>query len=109
MDALRYAQFEKQIALKRQNYTAAQRALLSQVLHEKYKDLSVSDKVKSNLALLQDANTFSITTGHQLCLMTGPLYFIYKILHVIKLSEELKVQFPEQNFVPIYWMASEDH
>ncbi len=109
MDAQRYAQFEQQIALKKQSYPAAQRALLAQVLHEKYKDLSVSDKVKSNLALLQDANTFSITTGHQLCLMTGPLYFIYKILHVIKLSEELKVQFPEQNFVPIYWMASEDH
>lgn len=109
MDAQRFAQFEKQIALKRQSYPAAQRALLASVLHEKYKDLTVSKKVKDNLALIQDSNTFCLTTGHQLCLMTGPLYFIYKILHVIKLSEDLKLQFPQQHFVPVYWMASEDH
>ena len=109
MDAQRYALFEQQIAIKRKSYTATQRALLAQVLHEKYKDFSVSEKVKGNLELLQNVNTFSVTTGHQLCLMTGPLYFIYKILHVIKLSEELKAQFPQQNFVPVFWMASEDH
>jgi bacillithiol biosynthesis cysteine-adding enzyme BshC len=109
MDAKLSAQFEKQIALKKQSYPAAQRALLAQVLLEKYKNLLVSEKVKANLELLQDSNTFSVTTGHQLCLMTGPLYFIYKILHVIKLSEELKAQFPQENFVPVYWMASEDH
>jgi uncharacterized protein YllA (UPF0747 family) len=80
------AQFEQQIALKKQSYTAAQRELLAKVLDEKYKDLSVSEKLKSNLNRFKEANTFTVTTGHQLCLMTGPLYFIYKILHVIKQS-----------------------
>lgn len=102
-------QFEKQIALKKQSYSAAQRELLTKVLHQKYKGLLVSEKLKRNLNLLEDSNTFTITTGHQLCLMTGPLYFIYKILHVIKLSEVLKNTFPSQHFVPVYWMASEDH
>jgi bacillithiol biosynthesis cysteine-adding enzyme BshC len=41
--------------------------------------------------------------------MTGPLYFIYKILHVIKLSEDLNKAFPSEHFIPVYWMASEDH
>jgi bacillithiol biosynthesis cysteine-adding enzyme BshC len=109
MNAQRSAQFEQQIALKKQSYTAAQRELLTKVLDEKYKDLSVSSKLKSNLTRLKEATTFTVTTGHQLCLLTGPLYFIYKILHVIKLSEELNSTFPNQHFVPVYWMASEDH
>ncbi len=103
------AQFKQQIALKKQSYTAAQRELLTKVLDEKYKDLSVSEKLKSNINCLKEANTFTITTGHQLCFMTGPLYFIYKILHVIKLSEDLNNNFPNEHFVPVYWMASEDH
>lgn len=102
-------QFEQQIALKKQSYSAAQRELINKVLDEKYKALSVSEKLKSNLNRLKEATTFTVTTGHQLCLMTGPLYFIYKILHVIKLSEELNNTFPNQHFVPVYWMASEDH
>ena len=50
-----------------------------------------------------------MTTGHQLCLFTGPLYFIYKIISTINLSENLQSQFPDYNFVPIFWLASEDH
>jgi bacillithiol biosynthesis cysteine-adding enzyme BshC len=109
MNAQLSAQFEQQIDLKKQSYTAAQRELLTKVLDEKYKHLSVSDKLKSNLNHLKEASTFTVTTGHQLCLMTGPLYFIYKILHVIKLSEDLNNTFPNEHFVPVYWMASEDH
>jgi bacillithiol biosynthesis cysteine-adding enzyme BshC len=101
--------FEQQILLKKQSYSTEQRELLTKVFTEKYKDVSVSEKVRINLSLLNDPNTFTITTGHQLCLLTGPLYFIYKILHVIKLSADLQEHFPDQHFLPIYWMASEDH
>jgi bacillithiol biosynthesis cysteine-adding enzyme BshC len=63
----------------------------------------------ANIELLSNEKTFTITTGHQLCLFTGPLYFIYKIFSVINLCEKLKQEFPQNNFVPVYWMASEDH
>lgn len=63
----------------------------------------------NNITLLQQANTYTITTGHQLCLFTGPLYFIYKIISTINLCESLKRNFPDKHFVPVYWMASEDH
>jgi bacillithiol biosynthesis cysteine-adding enzyme BshC len=63
----------------------------------------------ANIEKLNNNNAYTITTGHQLCLFTGPLYFIYKIFSAINLAEELKRLFPEKEFVPVYWMASEDH
>lgn len=109
MDAQRHAQFEHQIALKKQHFSAENRKVLVAAFHKQYLGVNTSEKVQQNIEALAEHNTFTVTTGHQLCLMTGPLYFIYKILHVIKLAEELKEEFPAQNFVPVYWMASEDH
>ncbi len=109
MDKSLLSQFEHQIALKKQHFSSENRKVLVAALQAQYKALNTSDKVVQNLNALNLENTFTVTTGHQLCLMTGPLYFIYKILHVIKLTEELTQAFPAQNFVPIYWMASEDH
>jgi bacillithiol synthase len=65
--------------------------------------------VKANINSLRDAKTYTVTTGHQLCIAGGPSYFIYKIISTIKLSLELKAKYPDYNFVPVYWMASEDH
>ncbi|MFI5138104.1 MAG: bacillithiol biosynthesis cysteine-adding enzyme BshC [Sphingobacteriales bacterium] len=65
--------------------------------------------VLENINLISKENTYTITTGHQLNIFTGPLYFIYKIVTAIKLSRQLKEKFPDKNFVPVYWMASEDH
>ncbi len=70
---------------------------------------NTSQQSLQNIELLNQANTYTVTTGHQLCLFTGPLYFIYKILTTLKLAENLKTEFPEYNFVPVYWMAGEDH
>lgn len=66
-------------------------------------------KVLHNLDLISQENTFTVTTGHQICLFTGPLYSIYKIVSTISLAEELTLKFPEKQFVPIFWMATEDH
>ncbi len=84
------------------------RNLLSIVLSKQYKDLTLSVKQRSNLDLINSDNTFTITTAHQPNIFTGPLYFIYKILHAIKLADDLKKQLPGNNFVPVYYMGSED-
>ncbi len=63
----------------------------------------------NNITLLNNANTFCVTTGHQLCLFTGPMYFIYKIVSTINLASTLNKNFTDKKFVPVYWMASEDH
>src|SRR5690606_4605984 len=62
-----------------------------------------------NFSILSQGNTFTVTTGHQLNIFTGPLYIIFKIVTIINLTKQLKKAYPEYNFVPIYWMATEDH
>ena len=64
--------------------------------------------VNDNVSLLLKENTFTVTTAHQPNIFTGPLYFIYKIIHAIQLATELKKQFPKNNFVPVYYIGSED-
>ena len=93
--------------LDRRKSFPTDRKLLAEVLTEQ-NHLS-HESVKKNIGLLEQAGTFTVTTGHQLNLFTGPLYFIYKILSAIKLSGWLNEKFPTNKFVPVYWMASEDH
>ncbi|UOU99021.1 bacillithiol biosynthesis cysteine-adding enzyme BshC [Chryseobacterium daecheongense] len=101
--------FRKQIHLKQQSFTAQQREVLYQVIQQQLSGLILSSKQKDNLHNLNAPNTFTITTGHQLNLFSGPVFFIYKILQTIKTCTYLKENFPDFNFVPVYWMASEDH
>jgi bacillithiol biosynthesis cysteine-adding enzyme BshC len=109
MDAQLLSKFEQQLALKKQQFSSENRKVLQNALLAQYKNTNTSEAVKNNLNALAQSTAFTVTTGHQLCLMTGPLYFIYKILHVIKLSEDLNKTFPSEHFIPVYWMASEDH
>ena len=101
--------FKDQIALKSKHFSKQTRSVLIEVLNKQYEILPHSKITLGQLELLKQENTFTITTGHQLCLMTGPLYFIIKIACTINLCKQLKAQYPKCNFVPIYWMASEDH
>ncbi len=102
-------EFEHQIAEKKGNYNQEFRDTLVKVISDQYQNLEKSNDFQENLELLWEENTFTITTGHQLNLFTGPLYFLYKIISTINLCKELSEKYPESNFVPIYWMATEDH
>src|SRR5579871_2255399 len=84
------------------------RKVLVEQLKLQYKTVVSSNAVSHNIDKLSDSNTFTITTAHQPAIFTGTLYFIYKILHTIKLAEELKKEFSQYHFVPVYFMGSED-
>jgi bacillithiol synthase len=91
-------------------YGDLDRSLLANVLEQQASLVkNTSKESRANITLLRDKKTFSVTTGHQLCLFTGPLYFIYKIATTIALARELKKKHPAHHFVPVYWMATEDH
>ena len=84
------------------------RTLLFDVLTKQYSNLTQENAVNNQIALLKKDSTFVITTAHQPNLFTGPLYFFYKIIHAIQLAASLKATFPEYDFVPVYYMGSED-
>lgn len=85
------------------------RQLLADTLTRQYQNLRVSESTARNIALLRSENTFTICTAHQPNLLTGYLYFAYKILHAIKLAVWCKEQYPAFDFVPVYYMGSEDN
>ncbi|MES2811609.1 MAG: bacillithiol biosynthesis cysteine-adding enzyme BshC [Bacteroidota bacterium] len=101
--------FKFQIEEKAKNYPAENRIVLEEALLRQNQGFDLSLASHNNIKILGQENTFTITTGHQLSLFTGPLYFIYKIVSTINLCKELKKHYPESHFVPIYWMATEDH
>lgn len=101
--------FEAQIREKGENYPGTHRTILVKALKEQYRGFQPSEATQGNLDSLADSNSFTVTTGHQLNLFTGPLYFLYKIVTTINLAKRLKENHPDNHFVPVYWMATEDH
>jgi bacillithiol biosynthesis cysteine-adding enzyme BshC len=84
------------------------REVLVQELKKQYAGVASSEKVQKNIENLLSPGTFTITTAHQNNLFTGPLYFIYKILHTIKLAEYLRKSLPSYQFVPVFYIGTED-
>jgi bacillithiol biosynthesis cysteine-adding enzyme BshC len=101
--------FKGQIADKEREFPISHRVRVSEVLSQQYAELKASDATLEHIESLKDSKTFTVVTGHQLNLFTGPLYFAYKILCAVKLAAELTEAYPDCRFVPVYWMATEDH
>lgn len=101
--------FKGQIKEKEAHFPKENRAVLVNAIQQQYKSIEISTSTQFNINSLADVRTFTITTGHQLNLFSGPLYFLYKIISTLNLCKELSQKYPTYNFVPIYWMASEDH
>jgi len=99
--------FEKVIAQK--NFEESKRHILVEELGKQYEGVAASTATLANIEKLKEANCYTIITAHQPNLFTGPLYSIYKIISTINLVEKLSKQYPEQQFVPIFWTGEEDH
>lgn len=84
------------------------RAVLVAALKRQYEGLDLGDEVEKNLDRLADGRSLTVTTGHQLCLFTGPLYFPLKIMNVIRLARDLSSRLARP-VIPVFWMATEDH
>jgi bacillithiol synthase len=95
-------------AIEAREKFVTRRSVLVEVLQEQYQSLPPSAEVQANIQSILSEDTFTVTTAHQPNLLTGPLYFLYKIIHAIRLADELKKQFPDKHFVPVFYMGSED-
>jgi bacillithiol biosynthesis cysteine-adding enzyme BshC len=95
-------------ALEARKGFATDRALLVNQFTSQYAEMNTSKAVRDNIASLLDENTFTICTAHQPNIFTGHLYFIYKILHAIRMADDMNNSIPGHHFVPVYYMGSED-
>ncbi|HEX5654503.1 MAG TPA: bacillithiol biosynthesis BshC, partial [Chitinophagaceae bacterium] len=98
--------FEK--AIEQRKTFSTNRDILVTALKKQYAAHNPHEAVSRNIDALASSNSFTITTAHQNNLFTGPLYFIYKILHVIRLSEYLTSSMPSYKFIPVFYMGTED-
>ncbi len=85
------------------------RDLLHHVVAKQYETTNNSAITRNNLNLLREKNTFTVTTAHQPSLLTGPLYYVFKILSTINLAHQLNDTYTDYKFVPTFIIGSEDH
>ncbi|MCA2005311.1 MAG: bacillithiol biosynthesis cysteine-adding enzyme BshC, partial [Ignavibacterium sp.] len=105
-DKEKYPEIFKSILKKK----ASSNFKISEIISNQYKRyISLSDKTKKNIKLLESPKTLAVITGQQLGILSGPLYTIYKIITAIKLSSQLNERYTDFNFVPVFWMESDDH
>ena len=95
-------------AAEQRRFAPASRAALVATLRQQYQGVELHEAVQANLAALEADSTLTVTTGHQLCLFTGPLYVPFKLLNAIRLANTLTAQLGRK-VVPVFWMATEDH
>jgi bacillithiol biosynthesis cysteine-adding enzyme BshC len=94
----------------RKDFPHEKRLLLKNTLASQYKKCGLySDEVERRIALLEQSNTYTICTGQQVGLLLGPMYTTLKILSAVSLCDELTKRHPDKNFIPVFWMAGEDH
>lgn len=89
-------------------FDTGSRLALTEALRRQYQGLELHEAVQANLNALEREDALTVTTGHQLCLFTGPLYVPFKLLNTIRLARTLSVELGRP-VVPVFWMATEDH
>jgi bacillithiol biosynthesis cysteine-adding enzyme BshC len=84
------------------------REALAGILLKQNQDYGCGSRTNENIERLSQDQTCAVVTGQQVGLFSGPLYTIYKSLTAIKLAEYLSQNLPG-SYVPVFWMASDDH
>jgi bacillithiol biosynthesis cysteine-adding enzyme BshC len=85
------------------------RESVSSILRDQQAGFGCGAASLENASRLARPDTFAVVTGQQLGLFGGPLYTIYKALTAIHLAAKLNRTFPQQSFVPVFWLEGEDH
>lgn len=113
-DLKKYYRFEPDYdgiadAIAERSLSDEARHILADTLNRQYEQLHVGEAVKENIEALRSRNTYTVCTAHQPNLLGGPLYFFYKIIHAIKLADDLNLRHPDKKFVPVFYLGTEDN
>lgn len=82
---------------------------LADILMIQNKFFNASETTIKNIELLRNENTFAVVTGQQAGILTGNLYTIVKAINTYQLAQKYSEYFPDYNFVPVFWLESDDH
>ncbi len=94
-------------------FNAAYRQGLVDTIKRQYSASAIELKsdsiVAKNIESLADSNTLTVTTGQQIHIFLGPFFVVNKILSCCAEALKVKALLPDNQVVPIFWMATEDH
>ncbi|MBK7232868.1 MAG: bacillithiol biosynthesis cysteine-adding enzyme BshC [Saprospiraceae bacterium] len=96
-----------QLQLKKSTYN--KRVEFANIVKNQYSKIEVNSEFTIQIESLFSENTFAVVCAHQPILLGGPVYWWYKIIHAISLSNYLNELHKDFHFVPIYFIGSEDH
>jgi len=92
-----------------QQFSPEKRNILSSVLQRQYRGIDITQQQSKNIESLNENHVFTVVTGQQIHPIMGPFFVWNKIVSTIQTAQQLTIQYPGKLFVPIFWMASEDH
>ncbi|NUM32171.1 MAG: bacillithiol biosynthesis cysteine-adding enzyme BshC [Bacteroidetes bacterium] len=94
-------------------FSKKQRIKLVEILLRQYENhkinLNPNSQVYKNIKLLEKSKTFTFTSGQQIHIFLGPLFFLYKIKSLLSLTVNFNNKYSKTQAVPVFWMATEDH
>ena len=82
---------------------------VARIVEKQNQGVKLSRQTELNIRLLKEKNTIAIITGQQVGIFGGPLYTFYKTITTIKLAQQLQERFVDFNFIPVFWLETEDH
>lgn len=89
------------------NQTKNLKSLYKQIIKDSV-NFVLSPEQLRNFELTEEINTLFVITGQQPGIFGGPLYSLYKAISAISYCKQYKQNYPQFNFIPVYWVEDSD-
>ncbi len=89
------------------SYQNSLRKDILKILEDTNKKAGCSTETLENIKKLSGKDTYVVIGGQQPGFFSGPIFIIYKILSIIRLSSEITNNFGIKT-IPVFWNASDD-
>jgi bacillithiol biosynthesis cysteine-adding enzyme BshC len=90
-------------------FNPEKRNILANVLLHQYNGIELTSQQVNNIESLKQSNSFTVVTGQQIHPIMGPFFVWNKIISTIQTANQLGKEHTDKKFIPVFWMASEDH
>jgi len=99
--------YKKRVFDIKADYDDKKRTEICSILENYNKKIGCGQKTLENINKLKSKKSVVVIGGQQPGFLTGPLFIIFKILTILKLSNFLQKKF-EMPVIPCFWNASDD-